>query len=383
MINQMALGQVRDKPTKVVLTTNAGLETTVKSELQQYCRQHGLAIPQITLRPFGFPAQLTVKSTEPLSHYADLLFRLRSIHHVQALIGHFYLYPEAPLNSVYEQVQQFAIPGIEAAETFRVTTNRTGQDHSFASTEVQQYAGAGFLAQYSKTVSLKNYDLEIRCDVFDDLAVVGLQLTLTSLTNRHERVYLPRVSLQPHMAYALLAQARIKETDQHLIDPFCGAGTILLEAASVYPWLSLTGTDYGEKATQGAFENLQQAGLLESASTYQLDVYHLSQTFQEGTFDVMVTNPPFGIKLNRQKSFQAFYRHFLQEAAYLLKPGGRLVLLATKWVMLKKQVKHQGSFIINDIQKVKMGGVDTRIFSLTRTASNQNPDTASIAHGSP
>jgi tRNA (guanine6-N2)-methyltransferase len=382
MINHVALEQVRNHPTQVVLTTNAGLEDTVKSELQQLCRQYNVTIPEITMKPFGFPAQLTVKSAEPLSYYADLLFRLRSIHHVQALIGHFYLDPEAPLNSVYEQVQQFAIPGFEAAETFRVTTNRTGHDHAFSSTEVQQYAGAGLLVQYTRTVSLKNFDFEIRCDVFDNLAVVGLQLTLTSLTNRHERVYLPRVSLQPHMAYALLAQARIKETDQHLLDPFCGAGTTLLEAASLYPWLSLTGTDYGEKATNGVFENLQHAGLLDRASTLQLDVYDLSQVYENGAFDVIVTNPPFGIKLNRQKAFQAFYGHFLEQAAYLLKPGGRLVLLATKWVMLKKQIKRQERFIINDIQKVKMGGVDTRIFSLTLQGSSQNPDTANTAHES-
>ncbi len=365
-----------------MLTTNAGLEHTVKSEFQQLCRLNDLAIPELTMRPFGFPAQLTVKSTDPLAYYADVLFRLRSIHNVQALIAHFYLDSQAPLNSVYEQVQQLAIPGFEVAETFRVTTNRTGLHHSFTSTQVQQYAGAGFLAQYSKTVNLKNYDLEIRCDVFDDLAVVGLQLTLTSLNTRHDRPYLPRISLQPHMAYALLAQARIKQSDHYLLDPFCGAGTILLEAASLYPWLSLTGTDYGEKATKGALENLSHAGLLQRASAYQIDVYDLSQVYEKGAFDVIVTNPPFGIKLNRQKAFQAFYRQFLQQAAYLLKPGGRLVLLATKWGMLKKEIKHQGRFIINDIQKVKMGGVDTRIFSLTLTGPSQNPDKANTAHES-
>ena len=366
MINQLALSEVREQPTHILLTTNAGLETTVKAEFQQRCRMAGRPIPAITLRPFGFPAQVTIQSKTPLAAYSDILFHLRSIHHVQALIGHFYMDAETPLTSIFEQIQQFQIPGMPKAKTFRVTTNRSGKAHNFASTEVQQYAGAGLLAQYPLQVDLKAFDLEVRCDVFAEVVVLGLQLTKDSLTNRHNRIYLPRVSLQPHMAYALLAQARIREEHQHLLDPFCGAATILLEAANVYPWLTLTGTDYAENAVNGARANIREAGLEARCTIHQLDVYDLSRTFTHEAFDGLVTNPPFGIKLNRKKAFKAFYRQFLQEAATLLKPGGRLVLLATKWVMLKKQVLSQGHFVINDIQKVKMGGVDTRIFSLTK-----------------
>lgn len=365
MINAFALQQVRDAPLSVLLTTNAGLEPTIRGELRQRCRQQNHQQPVIQMRPFGFAGHVLVSSEHPFSYWQEILFQLRSLHHVQALIGSFELPETNPLQSIYEQVQEFRVPGLRQANSFRITTNRNGKAHTFTSTQVQQYAGAGILAQYPRSVSLKHFDVELRCDVFDNTVILGLQLTSTSLTNRHERRFLPRVSLQPHMAYALLAQARITEADRALLDPFCGAGTILIEAADCYPWLQLTGTDYAERSITGAGANIQQAGIQEQVTLQQLDVYDLHQSFAPATFDVIVTNPPFGIKLNRRKAFHTFYQHVLAQGAYLLKPGGRLVMMGTKWILLKRQIKQDHSFIINDIQKVKMGGVESRIFSLT------------------
>lgn len=366
MVNHFTLDQLHSSCTNILLTTNAGLETTVKAELKQLCKKTGVNWPEITLRPFGFAGHVLVKSDQPLSHYADVFFSLRSIHHVQSLIGHFQLSEQEPINTIYNQIQHFHIPGLPTAEYFRITTNRNGKDHTFTSMQVQHYAGAGILQQYPKTVSLNHFDIEIRCDVFENTVVLGVQLTTTSLTNRQQRSYIPRISMQPHMAYAMLYQARITKADQSLLDPFCGAGTILMEAADCYPWLQLSGTDYAETAINGAQQNIIDAGLLDRVSLQQLDVYDLSHTFPAQSFDVLVTNPPFGIKLNRQKAFHAFYRHFLAEVTQLLKPGGRLVMLATKWILLKKLIQQDGHFVINDIQKVKMGGINTRIFSLTR-----------------
>jgi putative N6-adenine-specific DNA methylase/tRNA (guanine6-N2)-methyltransferase len=365
MINAFALQQVCDAPLSVLLTTNAGLETTVRGELRQHCREQQYEQPVIQMRPFGFAGHVLVTSERPLSYWQKILFQLRSVHHVQALIGSFEL-PEAnPLHCIYEQIQAFPVPGLNQAGSFRITTNRNGKAHTFTSTQVQQYAGAGVLAQYPRSVSLEEFDVELRCDVFDNTVVLGLQLTSTSLINRHSRPFLPRVSLQPHMAYALLAQARITAADRALLDPFCGAGTILIEAAACYPWLQLTGTDYAERAITGAAANRQQAGIQERVSLQQLDVYELDQAFAPASFDVIVTNPPFGIKLNRRKAFHTFYQRVLAQGAYLLRPGGRLVMMGTKWLLLKKQIKQDNTFIINDIQKVKMGSVESRIFSLT------------------
>lgn len=366
MINAFALAQVSGQPHQILLTTNAGLETTVRTEVRQRCRAAGLEQPTIRMRPFGFAGHVLISTEHPLSGLQAVLFQLRSIHHVQALIGTFSLPEAQPLDHIYEQTQRFTLPGLSRASTFRVTTNRNGQAHTFTSTQVQHYAGAGILVNYPITVSLQHFDVEVRCDVFDDTVVLGLQLTTTSLTNRHNRSVIPRVSLQPHMAYALLAQARVSGADQALLDPFCGAGTILIEAADCYPWLQLTGTDYAERSLAGAHENTARAGIQEQTRLHQVDVYHLSPTFSPESFDLIVTNPPFGIKLNRKKAFHAFYQQILAEFAYLLKPGGRLVLMATKWGMLKKQIKQDNGFIINDIQKVKMGGINSRIFSLTK-----------------
>ncbi len=127
-----------------------------------------------------------------------------------------------------------------------------------------------------------------------------------------------------------------------LLDPMCGSGTFLLEAAQMAldiapglarsfafeklknfqtgQWhrvkgeaearrkpvtlLPLWGSDlYGEEVVR-ARQNLAAAGLEEAVSLKQADMLELSPPAQEG---VLVANPPYGVRIQRRVGMDQFY----------------------------------------------------------------------------
>ena len=74
----------------------------------------------------------------------------------------------------------------------------------------------------------------------DDVFILGQQMhTVDELSKWHKDAYVNRVTIKSNVAYALLQLANIASSDT-ILDPFCGGGTILLEAASTFPSTSTT-----------------------------------------------------------------------------------------------------------------------------------------------
>jgi len=127
-----------------------------------------------------------------------------------------------------------------------------------------------------------------------------------------------------------------------LLDPMCGSGTILLEAAhmalAIAPglgrhfafekfkhfdarrWRELTrqsaarqqqktplaiyGSDLSGEALRAAHANLRAAGLDKVVSLQQANVLEIAAPASEG---VIVTNPPYGVRLGEQQELAEFY----------------------------------------------------------------------------
>jgi putative N6-adenine-specific DNA methylase len=152
-----------------------------------------------------------------------------------------------------------------------------------------------------------------------------------------------------------------------LLDPMCGSGTILLEAAlialdiapglgrhfafeklknfDVQRWRELLrsraarqrskaqpaiyGSDLSGDALKAARVNLTAAGLEKVVSLKRADVLEISAPAKEG---VIVTNPPYGVRLGEQQALAEFYpklgdrlkNHFCGWRAYLLSADMRL-----------------------------------------------------------
>lgn len=357
-------------PVSLLFTTNRGLEFIVIQEMKERCREANLPIPHIEHHPFAYDGHVLVQTDLPFSEIQPVIFQMRSIEHVIQKLATFELPAENALNFIGEKLSVMDISGMPKAEWFRITSRRVG-NHDFGSMDVQRVAGEVMVNKYGTGVNLNHPDLNVRVDVYDQTLMVGLQVTRQSLINRHNRTYIPRISLKPHVAYSLvkLAATYAHQPLGKVLDPFCGSGTILLEAAQCYPDLELFGSDLYEDVIEGARQNAQAAGFEDRIKLVRSDVFELDQVYSSNSFDAIITNPPFGIKLSKTKFFPNFYQNVLHQADQVLKPGGILVILSLKWSVLRSQVKKQGRFAIKELRKIETGGVHPRVFVLEKAGN--------------
>lgn len=363
--------------TVLLFTTNPGLESIVVEELTARLASVGVAAPKVELRPLGFHGHvLAVAAAEDEEKVWEAALRMRSVHHVIQPLYSFALKSTAsassiapgedPLDIIYRELWDRGVPGLDSAATFRVTTRRSGE-HPFTSLDVQRRAGAALVSRHGCGVDLTEYECNVRVDVFDDTCSVGLQRTRDPLSRRHPHIYRPRAALKANVAYALLHMAQLGEGAGALLDPFCGSGTILLEAAALHSQLRIQGSDFAEAAVSGCRSNVAAEGLTDRISVRCCDARFMAEVYPSSSFGAIVTNPPFGVRLGRGMNFFSFYTQFFDQAARVLAPGGRLVLLAWKRGVVDKANRAAAKrFRRLHVRVVETGGVFPRAYVFER-----------------
>ena len=365
--------------TAVLLTTNPGLEDIVADEFGRGLAEAGFPEPRFDLEPFGFkghvlalvPVGAGAEGRAPGASGAglwDLALELRSVHHVVRLLYSFEIpaeiaSAEAALGAIHAEVAGRGVPGLENARSFRVTTRRSG-DHPFTSVDVQRRAGAALVGRYGAAVDLTGFDRNVRVDLFGPACVVGLQVTRSPLSDRRLRPFSQRTSLRPNVAFALVHLARLRGDGGPLLDPFCGSGTILWEASRCFPEMELYGSDYAETAVAGAAGNLEALVASGRLRLCRCDARSMAEEYGSSRFQGIVTNPPYGVRQGRGMDFVAFYRRFLEQAAEVLLPGGRLVLVAWKRGAIDRASRDLRLFGKVHVRVVETGGIYPRVYVL-------------------
>ena len=365
LLNNFVIQHFESFPAQVDFTTNSGIEQVVKEEFLQNCQQISTDPPTIIPKPYHAGGHVHLRSGQPLSAWLPLIRSLRSVEHVILTLSDFQLNESSYLAQIRQKLSNLTIPILAYADSFRITSIRSG-NHPFTSMDVQREAGSIVEAQYGVQVDLENYDVEIRVDVFDNHCLVGVQLTNQSLADRLNRTYIPRVSLKAHIAYTLIHYASLTGREEAVLDPFCGSGTLLLELNQVFPHLSLYGTDLYETVLAGTQQNIALAQANHQVHLQQADIFNLRKVLPAENFDAIITNPPFGIKLSKQKNFSNFYNYLLQEAFHVLKPQGIMVLFTMKADLLKKAIGKNGGWEIKNSKKIELGGIAPSIFKLKK-----------------
>lgn len=353
--------------TPLLFTTNMGLEDVVIDEFTIRCAAVGTRVTGNETQPFDLNSYAWVESPAPPTKLLPLARRMRSAHHVLAPLYTFDLPMPDPLETIRATLAQVDVPAVEHAATFRVTSVRQG-DHDFTSIDVQRAAGAGLQAQYTTTVDLETYDVEVRVDVFDRRCLVSIQHTRAALSQRHARVYASHAALKPNVAYGLLHLAQLDAAPRVVLDPFCGSGTILLEAAACWPTAALYGSDWSDAAVAGTRTNAATEGIKNPLVVRTADARRLTDAFPATKVDLIATNPPFGVRIGDGMNFVPFYRDVLQQAAHVLVPGGRLVLLTLQQAALNRVLHDVNAFRIRHVRVIEVGGsLYPRVFVLERT----------------
>jgi tRNA (guanine6-N2)-methyltransferase len=350
----------------LVLTTNPGIEDVVVEEVRERAGAAGVEIVRAEEKPFGLDGYVLIESAQPFERLEPIALQLRSIHHILHPLYSFALPQEGALETIRCEVAARAVPQMDLARSFRVTSRRNG-DHDFSSMDVQRAAGAALVERYACAVDLENYDVEVRVDVFGQTCLVGIQLTQKVLSKRYWRVFQPRAAIKSNVAYAMLRFARLDQGQGALLDPFCGSGTMLIEAAQIYPDLELFGSDMHGATMVGAQINAKALGLGQRIHFQQADARRLRPVYPEAYFNAVVTNPPFGVRMGQQVNFFHLYRLFIEQVWSLLQPGGLLVMLVSKRGVFNKVLEqNKRLYLSQHVRVVETGGVYPAIFVLQR-----------------
>jgi tRNA (guanine10-N2)-dimethyltransferase len=124
-------------------------------------------------------------------------------------------------------------------------------------------------------------------------------------------------TLQPKLAGCMVNLTRVRPGEV-LLDPFCGAGAILVEA-SILGCVPL-GLDISPRMVEGAILNLEYF----CGSPYHLSVGD-ARRLPYRDVGAIATDPPYGRAASTSGvELGSLYRDFLEEAYSILKPGGYL-----------------------------------------------------------
>ena len=139
-------------------------------------------------------------------------------------------------------------------------------------------------------------------------------------------------------------------------DPFCGAGTELIEAGLLDPNARLIGSDMDPRATAAASQNARRAGV---------KVEWLTGDFRKvadqiGHIDVIVTNPPLGRRVAAGEALD-LADELIAIAARKLTPGkGRMVWVAPD-AGRAAVTAHRAGLKVAATRRVDLGGFDGEI----------------------
>ena len=210
---------------------------------------------------------------------------------------------------------------IQTLPAFSITANFVGK-RNYNTDEIKHACASGIMESqgwvYSEDDS--NADLNIRIFIEGETAEVGVRLAARSLSKRpYKQEHVPG-SLKPAVAAALLRLANMRE-DTRVLDPCCGAGTILIEAKS-YAAIA-RGGDIAQHAVTAARLNAAQAGV--DVDIQQWDARALP--ILDNSIDRVISNLPWGRAVITDGSLPTLYENICAEIERVLVPGGRTVLL--------------------------------------------------------
>lgn len=217
---------------------------------------------------------------------------------------------------------------------------------------VQRATGGAYVSRADGTAVPPTQRADLRIVLDGSRAILGVRPFSAPLHRRDWRTRTVPGSLHPPVAAAVARLAAIRPGDL-VLDPFCGAGTVLLEAAGVQPSARYIGIDRDAAALTAAREN---AAARPGIDWRHGDAGRLAQF--AGTADRIVTNPPWGLR----QAIDDIGPYF-DEWRVALKPDGLAVAIITDEQAAVLRSKREWR-LIGELEVV-VAGTRVRIVSAT------------------
>jgi putative N6-adenine-specific DNA methylase len=282
------------------------------------------------------------KGTLSLAYCANLHSRIASRVLWEIGSGHYRNAEDVYLGVYALDWQRLFDPGL----TIRVNVAAVAsplKSLEFVTLRIKDAACDKFRAQAGRRPSVDTAQPDVRIHAFLDVERFTIYLDTSGepLFKRGSRQMAGEAPLRENLAAGILKLAGWTPGTP-LLDPMCGSGTLLIEAAQIArgipagrnrrfafeklrsfdaaKWVSIRdeaeacirndagtpifGSDLFGDALKLARENLAAAGLDDAVNLKQANVLEISAPAAGG---VLVTNPPYGVRLGEQEKLAAFY----------------------------------------------------------------------------
>ena len=145
---------------------------------------------------------------------------------------------------------------------------------------------------------------------------------------------------------------------QTVYDPFCGAGTLLVEVLETVPGTHVAGSDINKDALEASRHNM--ASFPGRWKIRNIDARRIHAA--DGSVERLVSNMPFGKRVGSHNKNQELYPQFAAELARVLSPGGLAVLLSEEKELLRQAIKATHSLRIVKEHMLTIGGLHPNVF---------------------
>ena len=181
------------------------------------------------------------------------------------------------------------------------------------------------MAKHAK-IDLESPEVEVRILMSDALQffICDRQIDRKQFDERKValRPFFSPISLHPRFARALVNLSRVRKGER-LLDPFCGTGGIMIEAALI--GARVIGSDISQEMIVGCKENMAHFDATWE-DMKRVDVGSISDVF--GKVDAVVTDPPYGRSATTNKEPPLdLHERALASMADALKEGGNLAVV--------------------------------------------------------
>lgn len=233
-------------------------------------------------------------------------------------------------------------------DSVNVTARYLGR-RDYKKGEIIDAAKKGLLYKNPKLIFSDDADIQIIIDVNDIFSYCGIALKKKQMYELMKPKITRPGSIRSSLAHILCRLADVKK-GMCILDPLCGSGTIVREAAIL--GAKITCGDIDPKACADAESNLSSEGM-----KTEVTVWNASSTGLDKKFDAIISNLP----LKKQVDVKNMtYSEMTKEMYRLLNKGGKIVLIAPEKESISMAFKEIG-LTLKDTFSLRNSGLESHI----------------------
>ncbi len=274
---------------------------------------------------------------------ADLNINLRTAERVYIRLGKF---EARSFDELYDRVFKINWEDYIAEDSAFPVLAKSVKSELFSKSDIQRISKKAIVNKLSEDYGIDSFPesaetIEVHVNILNDVVSVLIDTSGVGLHKRGYRTKQVDAPIKETLAAGMLMLSDWKY-NKALVDPFCGSGTIAIEAAMIgmniapglmrkfisEDWLfvphdlfkkarklarekirydidlDIRACDVSPKAVEAAKINAEEAGVIDNISFEELDVKHLVLADSGGT---VVANPPYGERLSDKREVLDLY----------------------------------------------------------------------------